>query len=54
MFGPESRGLPDALLAEHQEHALVIPMSSPHVRSLNLAAAVAVAMYEALRQLRRQ
>jgi tRNA (cytidine/uridine-2'-O-)-methyltransferase len=52
VFGPESRGLPDELLAAHPEHSLVIPMRSEHVRSLNLATAVAIAMYEALRQFR--
>ncbi len=53
VFGSESRGLPEALLAEHREHTLTIPMCSPHVRCLNLATAVAIAVYEALRQLRR-
>ena len=50
VFGPESRGLPQALLDDNPEHSLSIPMASPHVRSLNLASAVAVAVYEALRQ----
>jgi tRNA (cytidine/uridine-2'-O-)-methyltransferase len=53
VFGPESRGLPEELLQANPESALRIPMSSPHVRSLNLATAVAIAVYEALRQLRR-
>jgi tRNA (cytidine/uridine-2'-O-)-methyltransferase len=52
VFGPESRGLPDDLLRANAESVLRIPMSSPHVRSLNLATAVAIAVYEALRQLR--
>ncbi|MBI4468253.1 MAG: tRNA (cytidine(34)-2'-O)-methyltransferase [Acidobacteria bacterium] len=51
VFGPESRGLPEQLLREHGEQALRIPMRSSHVRSLNLATAVAIAVYEALRQL---
>lgn len=51
VFGPESKGLPKDLLMENPEHALQIPMLAPHVRSLNLAAAAAVAVYEALRQL---
>jgi tRNA (cytidine/uridine-2'-O-)-methyltransferase len=51
VFGPESRGLPEDLLRANREHALRIPMTSPHVRSLNLATAVAIAAYEALRQL---
>jgi tRNA (cytidine/uridine-2'-O-)-methyltransferase len=51
VFGPESRGLPETLLAANRENSLVIPMRSGHVRSLNLANAVAIAMYEALRQI---
>ena len=49
VFGPESRGLPDSLLEEHEENCLRIPTASA-VRSLNLSNAVAVASYEALRQ----
>jgi tRNA (cytidine/uridine-2'-O-)-methyltransferase len=51
IFGPESKGLPDALLKENPEQALKIPMRTPNVRSLNLAAAVAIVVYEALRQI---
>jgi tRNA (cytidine/uridine-2'-O-)-methyltransferase len=51
LFGPESRGLPEPLLRSNWEHALRIPMLSPNVRSLNLATAVSIAVYEALRQL---
>ncbi len=51
VFGPESRGLPEELLRNNWDHALRIPMSSANVRSLNLATAVAVAVYEALRQI---
>ncbi len=51
LFGPESRGLPDALLKSLPgEQKLRIPMRE-HSRSLNLANAVSVATYEALRQL---
>ena len=53
IFGPESRGLPEELLRENWNHALKIPMTSTRVRSLNLATAVAIAVYEALRQLSR-
>ena len=49
LFGPESRGLPDELLATAPEHCLRIPMVDG-ARSLNLATAVGVALYEALRQ----
>jgi tRNA (cytidine/uridine-2'-O-)-methyltransferase len=51
VFGPESRGLPAALLAElGDENCLRLPMM-PRCRSLNLSNAVAVTMYEAWRQL---
>lgn len=51
VFGPESKGLPEDILRANSEHALRIPMLSDHVRSLNLATAVSIAVYEALRQL---
>ncbi len=50
LFGSESRGLPDEVLARHGERALRIPVPTGKVRSLNLANAVAVALYEAHRQ----
>lgn len=49
LFGPESTGLPRALAIEPLE-LVRIPMQS-HTRSLNLSNAVAVAVYEGLRQL---
>ena len=50
LFGPESRGLPPAVLATlADEQRLRIPMV-PGSRSLNLGNAVAVVLYEALRQ----
>jgi tRNA (cytidine/uridine-2'-O-)-methyltransferase len=51
VFGCETKGLPPALLAAHREETYVIPISSPHVRSLNLSNAVSIVVYEALRQL---
>jgi tRNA (cytidine/uridine-2'-O-)-methyltransferase len=49
-FGCESNGLPAAIVAQFAPDARVrIPMR-PHVRSLNLSNAVAVAVYEAWRQ----
>jgi tRNA (cytidine/uridine-2'-O-)-methyltransferase len=51
LFGSESRGLPPSLLARHPEHTVCLPMPSGRVRSLNLATAVGIALYEALRQL---
>jgi tRNA (cytidine/uridine-2'-O-)-methyltransferase len=50
VFGCESTGLPDDIVAQFASDArLRIPMQ-PHVRSLNLSNAVAVAVYEAWRQ----
>lgn len=49
VFGRESSGLPDALLQEHRHWQLRIPTRAP-VRSLNLSNAVAIVLYEALRQ----
>ena len=51
IFGGETRGLPDAIRAELAPDVYRIPITSPHVRSLNLANAVAIVLYEALRQL---
>lgn len=51
VFGAETRGLPDDLLAEFPaEHRLRLPMR-PGNRSLNLSNAVAVVVFEAWRQL---
>jgi tRNA (cytidine/uridine-2'-O-)-methyltransferase len=51
IFGPESKGFSEELLRENWDHALKIPMVSSNVRSLNLATAVGIAAYEALRQI---
>lgn len=51
LFGSESRGLPPGLLQRHAERPFGIPMPAGKVRSLNLATAVDIALYEALRQL---
>lgn len=50
LFGSESRGLPPSVLERHQERLVTIPMFGTAVRSLNLATAVGIALYEALRQ----
>lgn len=52
LFGSESRGLPDSVRQRHADHTFVIPMPTSKVRSLNLATAVGIVLYEALRQLR--
>ena len=49
MFGKESAGIPEEILAKHREACIRIPMWGD-IRSLNLSNAVAVILYEALRQ----
>jgi len=49
VFGKETAGLPADLLAASPDRCLTIPMPGK-VRSLNLSNAVAVVLYEALRQ----
>jgi len=50
VFGGETRGLPKTLLEENPERVYRIPQLTEHVRSLNLANAVSIVLYEALRQ----
>jgi tRNA (cytidine/uridine-2'-O-)-methyltransferase len=49
VFGRETKGLPESLLAANRESCLTIPMRG--TRSLNLATAVAIVLFEAVRQL---
>ena len=50
LFGPETRGLPEEVLnAVAPGHTVCLPMR-PGQRSLNLSNAVAIALYEAWRQ----
>lgn len=51
MFGKESAGIPEELLVENEETCIRIPMLE-EIRSLNLSNAVAIVLYEALRQTR--
>jgi tRNA (cytidine/uridine-2'-O-)-methyltransferase len=53
VFGGESRGLPESILRAHAGDLYGIPLHGPHVRSLNLATAVAIVLFEGLRQLGR-
>lgn len=50
VFGKETEGLPDSFLNDNWENTLKIP-KIPETRSLNLSNAVAIILYEALRQL---
>ncbi len=51
VFGRETRGLPEDLLAANADRCLTIPMPNTNVRSLNLANSVGIVLYEAIRQL---
>ena len=51
VFGKETAGLPEELLAENMDRCVRLPMlDNDDARSLNLSNAVAVGVYEALRQ----
>lgn len=50
VFGRETTGLPRQLVEERMEQALRIPMAPGGTRSLNLSTAVAIVLYEAVRQ----
>ena len=51
VFGKESVGLSKDIIEKHQDKLYKIPLHSQHVRSLNLANAVGIIVYEGLRQL---
>jgi tRNA (cytidine/uridine-2'-O-)-methyltransferase len=48
VFGRETKGLAEDLLAANEQNCLTIPMQG--TRSLNLATAVAIVLFEAVRQ----
>ncbi len=50
VFGKETKGLPEEVLSLYADRCCAIPMSNPGIRSINLAQAVAVVLYEAIRQ----
>ena len=50
VFGRETKGLSEDVLHDNWESCVTIPMLNPKVRSLNLANAVGIALYDALRQ----
>lgn len=49
MFGKESAGIPEEILVDHEDSCIRIPMGF-NIRSLNLSNAVAIVLFEALRQ----
>jgi tRNA (cytidine/uridine-2'-O-)-methyltransferase len=50
VFGRETKGLPESLLSANIDDCITIPMRA--TRSLNLATAVAIVLFEGVRQLR--
>ena len=50
VFGKETLGLPEDLLKTEAKRAILIPIFSSAVRSLNLANSAAIILYEAIRQ----
>jgi len=52
IFGKESVGLPKEITDQYADDLYTIPMFSQHIRSLNLANAVAIVVFEGIRQLK--
>jgi tRNA (cytidine/uridine-2'-O-)-methyltransferase len=52
IFGKESVGLPKSIVEENPDLLYNIPILSPHIRSLNLANSVSIAVYEGLRNIK--
>jgi tRNA (cytidine/uridine-2'-O-)-methyltransferase len=52
VFGKESVGLPKSIIETNSDALFKIPLYSEHVRSLNLANAVGIVVYEGLKHLR--
>ncbi|MDH3349591.1 MAG: tRNA (uridine(34)/cytosine(34)/5-carboxymethylaminomethyluridine(34)-2'-O)-methyltransferase TrmL [Desulfobulbaceae bacterium] len=50
IFGKETKGLPEEILALYHDRCYTIPMSNENIRSLNLAMSAGIVLYEALRQ----
>ena len=51
IFGKESKGLPKEVIEQNINKTYKIPLFSEHVRSINLANAVSVVVYEGIRNL---
>ncbi|VAW39886.1 tRNA (cytidine(34)-2'-O)-methyltransferase [hydrothermal vent metagenome] len=54
IFGKETKGLPEEILALYRERCYTVPMVNNHIRSLNLAMSAGIVLYEGLRQVRIQ
>ena len=51
VFGKESVGLPKTIIEKHSDKLFKIPLYSEYVRSLNLANAVSIVIYEGLKHM---
>ncbi len=51
VFGKETKGLPEEILALYHDRCYTVPMMNRNIRSLNLATTTGIVLYEALRQL---
>lgn len=50
VFGKETKGLPAEILSVYHDQCYTIPMANPNIRSINLAMAAGIVLYEAIRQ----
>lgn len=50
IFGKETKGLPNHILKLYDDRCYTLPMKNPNIRSLNLAMAVGIVLYEAIRK----
>jgi len=48
LFGKETKGLPEEILALYQERCYTIPMPNQNIRSLNLAMSAGIVLYDAM------
>ena len=52
IFGKESKGLPKELIELNSENTYKIPLFSEHIRSINLANAVSIVVYEGIKSMK--
>lgn len=50
VLGKETKGLPEEIIQVYHDRCYTIPMSNPNIRSLNMATAAGIVLYEAIRQ----
>ncbi|MEE9364957.1 MAG: tRNA (cytidine(34)-2'-O)-methyltransferase [Cellulophaga sp.] len=53
IFGKESAGLPDSILSEYANKTYKIPLYSSYIRSLNLANAVSIVVYDGIKAIQK-